>query len=77
MLQANNILHEEQNGFRTTRRCQNHISSLYFLIENRKLNNLDTYTCFVDFKKAFDLIPRELLWQKLTKIGIRGKLLTS
>ena len=75
-LQANNILLEEQNGFRTTRSCQDHISSLYFLIENRKLNNLDTYTCFVDFKKAFDSIPRELLC-KLTKIGIRGKLLTS
>ena len=59
------------------RSCQDHISSLYFLIENRKLNNQDTYTCFVDFKKAFDSIPREPLWQKLTKIGIRGKLLTS
>ena len=75
-LQGNNILHEEQNGFRTTRSCQDHISSLY-LIEIRKLNNLDTYTCFVDFKKAFDSIPRDLLWQKLSKIGIRGKLLTS
>ena len=52
--------------------CQDHISS-----ENWKLTNLDTYTCFVDFKKAFVSIPRELLWHKLTKIGIRGKLLKS
>jgi len=36
-LHANNILHDEQNGFRKKRSCQDHISSLYFLIENRKL----------------------------------------
>ena len=53
-LQANNILHEEQNGFCTTRSCQDHISSLYFLIENRKLNNMDTYTLVL-------LILRKLL----------------
>ena len=51
--------------------------SLYFLIENRKLANLDTYECFVDFKKAFDSVSRELLWRKLIKIGIRGELLKS
>ena len=76
-LLANNILHDEQNGFRKKRSCQDHISSLYFLIENRKLANLDTYACFVDFKKAFDSVPRELLWRKLIKIGIRGELLKS
>ena len=57
--------------------CQDHISSLYALIENRKVAIIYTYTCSVDFKKAFDYIPRELLWRTLIKIGIRGKLLKS
>ncbi len=67
----------EQNGFRKDRSCQDHISSLYYILENRKLSKLDTYCCFVDFKKAFDSIPRELqlLWQKLAKYGINGQIL--
>ena len=58
-LESNNLLCEEQNGFRKGRSCQDHISSLYFLIENRKLSKHDTYACFVDFKKAFDSVPRD------------------
>ena len=76
-LHTNNILHDEQNEFRKKRSCQDQISSLYFFIENRKLANLDTYACFVDFKKAFDSVPREILWCKRIKIGIRGELLKS
>ena len=30
------------------------------------------YCCFVDFKKAFDTVPRGLLWQVLETVGIRG-----
>jgi hypothetical protein len=33
------------------------------------------YTCFVDFKKAFDTIPRDLLWQVLEGLGISGRIL--
>ena len=32
------------------------------------------YWCFMDLKKAFDKIPRELLFKKLYKFGIRGKI---
>ena len=74
-LEKKGILKEEQNGFRKDRSCQDHIASLYYILENRKLSKLDTYCCFVDFKKAFDSIPRELLWQKLAKYGINGQIL--
>ena len=73
-LEANNLLHEEQNGFRKGRSCQDHISSLYFIIENRLLTKQDTYTCFVDFRKAFDSVPRDLLWKKLLQIGIKNNI---
>ena len=36
---------------------------------------LDTFVCFIDFRKAFDSIPRNHLWDKLQRIGVRGKLL--
>ena len=35
--------------------------------ENRKI-----FSCFVDFSKAFDTIPRDLLFEKLLKYGING-----
>ena len=73
-LESNNLLHEEQNGFRKGRSCQDHISSLYFIIENRMLKKQDTYACFVDFKKAFDSVPRDLLWKKLLQTGINSKI---
>ena len=31
------------------------------------------YACFIDFQKAFDTIPRDRLLNKLSKIGINGK----
>ena len=76
-LESNNLLCEEQNGLCKGHSCQDYISSLYFLIENRKLNKHDTYACFVDFKKAFDSVPRDLLWKKLLKAGINSNVLSS
>ena len=31
------------------------------------------YSCFVDFAKAFDTIPRDILFKKLLSYGIRGR----
>jgi hypothetical protein len=44
------------------------------VVRNRLSNNLCTYVCFIDFKKAFDYINRELLLSKLLKLGINGKI---
>ena len=33
------------------------------------------YSCFVDFKKAFDTVPCGLLWQVLERVGILGPIL--
>ena len=33
------------------------------------------YMCFVDLEKAYDRIPRELLWEVLQEYGVRGSLL--
>ena len=66
---------DEQNGFRAGRSCQDHIYTLSSIIRNRKSENKDTYCAFVDFKKAFDWVPRDLLLYKLaTSFDIHGRL---
>ena len=38
-------------------------------------NKKALYLCFMDLVKAFDKVARELLFKKLFKIGVRGKML--
>ena len=51
-LEENELLAEEQNGFRKKRSCLDHIYSLISVIKNRKLKRQQTYVCFIDAKKA-------------------------
>jgi hypothetical protein len=45
------------------------------LTEQARFQKKKLYTCFVDFKKAFDIVPRDLLWQVLEGLGISGRIL--
>ena len=71
-LEENKILVDEQNGFRATRFCIDHIFTLCTVLRNRKEMGLDTFLAFIDFQKAFDSVDRNLLLYKLSKIGISG-----
>ena len=71
-LEENEILVEEQNGFRASRSCIDHIFTLCTILRNRKSMGLDTFLSFIDYKKAFDSVDRHLLLYKLSKIGIVG-----
>ena len=68
---------EEQNGFHKNRSCLDHIYSLTSIIRNQKNAKKPTFVCFVDFEKAFDRVDRDLLFYKLRKMKIGGKLLES
>ena len=73
--ESNGLLVDEQNGFRAGRSCQDHIYVLSSIIRNRKSEDKDTFCAFVDFKKAFDWVPRDLLLYKLsTSFHIHGRL---
>ena len=73
--ESNTYLVDEQNGFRATRSCQDHIYILSSIIRNRKSNGLGTYCAFVDFQKAFDWVNRDLLLYKLAnEFNIHGRL---
>ena len=60
-LEENEILVEEQNGFRASRSCIDHIFTLCTILINRKSRGLDTFISFIDYKKAFDSLKLVLL----------------
>ena len=56
-----------QAGFRkhhSTIDHLDHIVTLRVLMEESRLRGKGLYCCFVDFKKAFDTVPREHLWRE-------------
>ena len=66
-----------QNGFRKNRSTIDHISSLTNIIETRKKMKRSTYCAFIDFRKAYDYINRNKLWQRLQNIDVSNKMLTA
>ena len=65
---------EEQAGFRAGYSTIDHIFTLYTLVQKYLLNSTKLYVAFVDFKKAFDSVNRNRLWESLRKNGVNGKL---
>jgi hypothetical protein len=45
------------------------------LIEHNKAKKKPIYLCFVDFKKVFNTVPCEVLWQVLLGLGVEGRFL--
>jgi hypothetical protein len=45
------------------------------LIKQSKAKKKPLYCCFVDFKKAFDIVLREVLWQVLAGLEVEGRFL--
>ncbi|XP_053395382.1 uncharacterized protein LOC123523921 isoform X1 [Mercenaria mercenaria] len=66
---------EAQAGFRQNMGTIDNIFVLHGLINHLLNNNKRMYAVFVDFTKAFDFLVRDVIWYKLIKIGIRGKML--
>ena len=73
-VEENDILEENQAGFREGYSTSSHIFVVHALIELMKSRKRKLFCCFIDFSKAFDSVWRAGLWQKLLKSGIDGKL---
>ena len=72
--EENNILSKAQLGFVRGNRCSDGHFILHNLIKDYcHENGKWLYSCFVDFSKAFDCIPRDILFERLKSKGITGK----
>ena len=70
------IDHEAQCGFRPFRGCGDAIFNLRMAIKKRREHNLETWVLLLDLVKAFDRVPRELLWLLLPRLGVPAKLVS-
>ncbi|KAK3089979.1 hypothetical protein FSP39_008169 [Pinctada imbricata] len=70
-----NLITDAQFGFKPGHSTVDAIFVLQSLINRTLKKKGRLYCCFVDYKKAFDYVNRSSLWDKLIKLGIRGKML--
>ena len=70
-----NVYIEAQAGFRAGMSTTDNIFVIHGLVNHMLNNSKKLYCAFVDFTKAFDYVVRDVIWYKLIKIGVRGKLL--
>ena len=79
-----NILSPYQAAYRKSRSVFDHILVLHEIFLEYRFFKIGPrggtlkkplYICFLDLKKAFDTVNRNLLFQKLCAAGIRGKIL--
>ena len=72
IIEEHNII-DDQAAFKKRSRTTDHMFILKGLINKYCVKNKEKlYTCFVDFRKAFDSVWREALLLKLLKLGIGG-----
>ena len=68
---------EGQAGFRPEKSTMDHVFVLRHLIEVAQgdSRNQPLFCCFVDFRKAYDKVRRDLLVQRLAELGVHGNML--
>lgn len=73
--EAQGLRAKGQAGFRDGKCTNNHVFVLKHLIDRCRGNDR-LYACFVDFRKAYDLVRRDLLLRCLADMGVRGNALS-
>ena len=68
--EAQQILPEDQCGFRPARSTIDMLFVVRRLQELGRQRKIPLYICFVDLQKAYDSVDLELLWKVLARVGV-------
>ena len=71
--EINDVLNENQTGFRSGYSTVDHAFILNCMIEYVLSIKGKLFCAFIDYRKAFDCVWRKGLWYKMNKMGIQGK----
>jgi hypothetical protein len=71
---ADEIIGDHQCGFRRNRSTTDQIFYIWQILEKRWEYNGTVHQLFIDFKKAYDSVRREVLYSILIEFGIPRKL---
>ncbi len=74
-LEENNLLNDSQHGFRQGRSCLSQLLAQYDKIVSLMEKGLNVDTVYLDFSKAFDKVDHLIVIEKLSLLGIGGKIL--
>jgi hypothetical protein len=74
-MEANDLFYKGQAGYRNGEEAVAQFISLTEIIKRRRGEDKKTYAVFIDFKKAFDRVYHEALFEKMDALGFRGKFL--
>ena len=71
------LLSEEQAGFRAGRSTVDQIFNIRTLAERYGDHQRPIYNSFIDFRKAFDRVWHATLWKIMRKCGLSPNIITS
>ena len=71
----NNIIPSIQHGFTERRNCSTNLLEFYDKVTRYLDGNKSVDAVYLDFRKAFDLVPHEKLIAKMKHFGVDGRLL--
>lgn len=74
IIEKNNIIKDNQSGFRKGRSTIDHLIRLETEIQKAKARNQYLLAVFLDIEKAFDLVWRKGLLYKIKQFGISGNM---
>ena len=74
-LEANGLRASCQAGFRPQLGTEHQLFALRHCVEECRRRHQPLYACFLDFAKAYDSVPRHLLWHIMQSIGVSARYL--
>ena len=67
---VNGVVSPAQTGFVVLHGCEFHVLTLLEALRHRVRHSRDTVLVFIDFKKAYDSVSQDVIWEILDLMGI-------